>query len=176
VEALRNLIEEWMRVHAASQADLAARSGVPQNVVSRWLNRQVDDASPKNLKRIAPTLGLTYEELLRKMGELPSDEAISAGRALHPRLAAFMDAVEAAFHSMSDQEWQIREEAGRALFRVEDTRTLPPERHRRRVTDDPEKFGRPKNDGVQQPLMRRVYQSQSLAAQVVRYGFQPAVS
>ena len=71
MEALRQLIEEWLAQHNGSQAELAELCGVPQNVISRWLNRQVDEASPKNLKKIAPALGLTYEELLREMGELP---------------------------------------------------------------------------------------------------------
>jgi transcriptional regulator with XRE-family HTH domain len=97
VEALRGLIEEWLRANNSSQAELAQRSGVKQNVISRWLNRQVDDATPKNLKLIAPVLGLTYEELLRLMGELPASSPqsqIDARRqAVREQLERWMSAV-----------------------------------------------------------------------------------
>jgi transcriptional regulator with XRE-family HTH domain len=73
VEALRRLIEEWLDAQNGTQADLARASHVPQNVISKWVNGQVDQASPDNLKKIAPTLGLTYEDLLRRMGELPAE-------------------------------------------------------------------------------------------------------
>lgn len=121
VEALRVLIEEWLRLHEATQAELARNSGVPQNVISKWVNGQVDEASPANLKKIAPTLGLTYEGLLREMGELPNDPSAAVLQVAPPRLAAFIAQVEAAFHTLTEPEWQVREEAGRALFAVKST-------------------------------------------------------
>lgn len=86
-----------MRERGASQADLARASGVPQNVISKWLNGQVDEASPRSLKRIAPILGLSYEDLLRRMGELPSrPDAVDADpleQYIRQRIAEMREAV-----------------------------------------------------------------------------------
>jgi len=79
VEPLRQLIENWLVARDASQADLHRASGVPQNVISKWLNGEVARASDRNLKRIAPILGLSYEELLRHMGEIPTTQAGDSG-------------------------------------------------------------------------------------------------
>jgi transcriptional regulator with XRE-family HTH domain len=95
VEGLRRLIEEWFDAQNGTQADLARASGVPQNVISKWVNRQVDQASPDNLKKIAPTLGLTYENLLRRMGEIPESDATSdpIEQAIRARTAEMREAV-----------------------------------------------------------------------------------
>lgn len=71
MEVLGQLIEDWIRENDSSQAALFHLSGVKQNTLSRWINRQVKSATTKNLKMIAPVLGLTYEDLLRRMGEIP---------------------------------------------------------------------------------------------------------
>jgi transcriptional regulator with XRE-family HTH domain len=71
VETLRMLIEEWLRVQHAPRIEFARLSTVPQNVIGKWLNGDVQSVSAANLRKVAPVLGLTYEELLREMGELP---------------------------------------------------------------------------------------------------------
>jgi transcriptional regulator with XRE-family HTH domain len=103
VEALRRLIEEWLDAQDGTQADLARASHVPQNVISKWVNGQVDQASPDNLKKIAPTLGLTYEDLLRRMGELPAEAGATYDpieQAIRARTAEMREAVRGTPQSM----------------------------------------------------------------------------
>jgi transcriptional regulator with XRE-family HTH domain len=95
MQALVALIEEWLALDRRNQAELARLSGVPQNVISRWLNGQVDSVSTRNLKRVAPVLGLSYEELLRRMGELPQAAAsVNGASLLHSRQQSLDDQVE----------------------------------------------------------------------------------
>lgn len=125
MEALRALIEEWLGENG-TQADLARASGVPQNVIGKWRSRQVDEASPTNLKKIAPTLGLTYEQLLRQMGELPAESADADDddieqvirQVIRQRTAEMREAVEGTPQSM----WAtiIRSQLNRALDGVRD--------------------------------------------------------
>ena len=76
MQALVALINEWLAMDAErNQSELARLSGIAPHVIGRWLNGQVDHVSPKNLRLVAPVLGLSYEDLLRRMGELPSLES-----------------------------------------------------------------------------------------------------
>jgi len=162
MEALRALIEDYLRTHDESQAELAQKSGVLQNVISRWLNGQVSSASPRNLRKIAPALGLSYEDLLRAMGELPTMEG-STDPDETELLAIYR---------------QVPHEERRTVKTM--LRSLTHRRHHveHEVTTEPGKFGRDKADGVWQPVpsVKRRYESQSVTSQIARFGFMPAQS
>jgi transcriptional regulator with XRE-family HTH domain len=113
VETLRMLIEEWLRVQHAPRVEFARVSTVPQNVIGKWLNGDVQSVSAANLRKVAPVLGLTYEELLREMGELPHVRArarVSARRqAIRDQLDRWMAAVGADYE---DDFWDALKAQG----------------------------------------------------------------
>lgn len=109
---------EWLRAaldeRGWTNADLERASGVGNSIIWRWLAQSPRRPTPANLAKIAPALGVPYEDLLRMCGYLPGTPATET----NPRLAAFIAAVESAFHAMSAQEWDVREPAARALLSV----------------------------------------------------------
>lgn len=112
-EQFRTLLRDRLKERGAL-ARLAKASGLNSPVIGHWARGETRP-SPANLERLAPALAIPYEELMRMAGYLPGEATVDP----NPRLSAFLAQIEAAFHSMTDQEWQVREEAGRALFAVQ---------------------------------------------------------
>lgn len=122
---------DWLEARLAERgwraADLTAASrddelprGLDPGLISRWRRPPPDAVVPnqaKTLTRLAKALGVSEDEVYVAAGLKPKSNPESAAR-LHPRLLAFMAHVEAAFHSMTEQEWDVREDAGRSLFSV----------------------------------------------------------
>ncbi len=111
-------------------ADLTAASrtedyprGLDSGLISRWRRRDATAVVPtqaKTLNRLAHALEVPESEVYRAAGLLPADATMDeTGQAhLPPRLAVFVAQIEQAFRGMTEQEWLVREEAGRALFSV----------------------------------------------------------
>lgn len=145
---------------------LAARISVDPAQVSRW-RRGKGLPEPENVVAIAREFNVSADWLIRLaygVSQPPTKETTT----LDPRLAAFLSEVEAGWRAMDESARDIAERTARALFHV------PPVQRRRRVTDDPGDFGRPKMDRVQPAVPRRKYQSQSLTTQRREFGFMPA--
>lgn len=123
---------DWLEARLAERgwraADLTAASrddelprGLDAGLISRWRRPPPDAVVPnqaKTLTRLAKALGVSEDEVYVAAGITPKGSVESSDSRLHPRLAAFMAHVEAAFHSMTEQEWEVREDAGRSLFHV----------------------------------------------------------
>jgi|SRR5579859_1939131 len=125
------LRESMQSRFGGSVTRLAEACDVSVQLASKWVaesERKRITPGPKSCQKIAAALGLDPDYVLELAGHRPHD---SESTPQNPRLSAFIAAVEAAFHSMSAQEWEVREEAGRALFAVQpangrrDRETLP---------------------------------------------------
>jgi hypothetical protein len=128
---------DWLEARLAERgwraADLTAASrddelprGLDPGLISRWRRPPPDAVVPnqaKTLSRLAKAFGVPEDEVYVAAGLKPKGRSEPASR-LHPRLLAFMAHVEAAFQSMTEQEWEVREDAGRSLFSV--TRSIKP--------------------------------------------------
>lgn len=95
LEAFRELLDSWLTRTRTSQAELSRRSGVPQNVISRWLGANPTRPSPRNLERLAPVIGHDYEDLMKLAGYLP-------GEVMAPDRDPDLIAVEAAWPRLSN--------------------------------------------------------------------------
>jgi len=107
------------------QADLSRRIDVTQSTVSRWKSGQATPDFASCLA-LADITGIPPQRILELAGHDPKRLDVVRG-ALNatadttphnPRLASFLAHIEAAFHALTEQEWQVREDAGRALFIV----------------------------------------------------------
>ena len=69
----RTLVLAWLDRRGWYRAQLADAAGVSQSLVSKWLSDEEPRATPapKNLAKLAPVLGMTYEDLMRVCGYLP---------------------------------------------------------------------------------------------------------
>lgn len=99
MEVFREFLEEWLRQTGTSQAELHRLSGVPQNVISRWLSQDPTQPGVRNLKKLAPVLGVPYEELLKLVGYLPGEARIDQ---IDPELAATTAALHARWPSWDE--------------------------------------------------------------------------
>jgi transcriptional regulator with XRE-family HTH domain len=59
-----------------SKGDLSRASGIADGVISRWSTDSTRRPSPASLARIAPALGIPYEDLMRLCGYLPGTPAV----------------------------------------------------------------------------------------------------
>lgn len=127
--------DEWLeaklRERTWQAADLA-RAGIDEDhprgfdpgLISRWLKPAPLGVVPlkPTLDRLARALAVPQAEVYEAAGRLPPDGATVTDRPVRPpRLTAFLAQVEAAFHAMTAQDWDVRESAGRALFAVPPT-------------------------------------------------------
>lgn len=78
MDRFRDFLTDWLARTGWSASRLARESGVRQNVISRWTSQTPTRPSPENLKKIAPVVGVSYEDLLRMCGYLPDGEADAA--------------------------------------------------------------------------------------------------
>lgn len=107
-------LNELMDGRGISNNELARQIDVDAAQIGRW-RKGKGRPRPENLVRAAAVFGVDHAWLWA----LAYPEGVPAlSGPSNPRLAAFLAQIEAAFHSMTDQEWNIREEAGRALFSV----------------------------------------------------------
>jgi hypothetical protein len=140
------------------------------SMASKWISddpRRRVTPSPASCQKIAHGLRLDPDYVLALAGH--RNAALEPVSNMDPRLAAFLAELETGWRAMDDAARDMAERTARALFHV------PPVQRRRRVTDDPEDLGRHMMDiGQQKPLARKKYQPQSLAAQRIAFGFQPA--
>jgi hypothetical protein len=138
VITIYDLLNEAMRDRfGGSVTRLSDACSVSVALGSRWLHedeRKRIVPSPGSCEKIASGLGLDPDYVLEAAGHR-HPQTVREG--LNPRLAAFLAQVEAAFHTMTDQEWSVREEAGRALFSVP-----PTSRATKRRQDDEAKRAR----------------------------------
>lgn len=72
---------EWLRARLDERqwtsGDLGRASGVSNSIIWRWLSDRPNRPTPANLEKIAPVLGVAYEELLRLCGYLPGEAVMS---------------------------------------------------------------------------------------------------
>ncbi len=100
------------RAQRGGLARLAETSGIGSPVLSRW-ERGETRPSPANLERLAPALGVPYEDLLKMCGYLPGAPA-----PLNQTLSALLSAVEAGWLAMDGSAREVAERGARALFAV----------------------------------------------------------
>jgi transcriptional regulator with XRE-family HTH domain len=96
MDEFRALVEAWLKSTETSQAELGRRAGVSQNIISRWLGRYPTRPSPQNLEKLAPAIGVPYEDLMRMCGYLPGSprERVDAHRrAIRAELDRWLTAV-----------------------------------------------------------------------------------
>jgi transcriptional regulator with XRE-family HTH domain len=110
-------------VYGGVLSRFAEACGVAPSMASKWIAlepKRQRTPSPASCRRIAETLGLDEDYVLALAGHRAGDAAPQRNL----RLAAFLALVENAFHALSDQEWGVREDVGRALFSVPPTRVI----------------------------------------------------
>lgn len=154
---------------------LAYACDTTPSMAAKWVSddpRRRVTPSPASCRKIARGLGAELDYILALAGyrELPS----ATERQTDPRLAELWAHVEAGWQTLDEAARAVAERGTKALFKVEDVRTLP--KHRRRVTDDGEDLGRSNRSGNQSTLKRRPYKSASVASLRAQYGFQPYLS
>jgi len=131
MEQFRALLQERTAERGAL-ARLSQISGIRSPVIGRWRDG-IGRPSDTNLKKLAPALGVSYEDLMKMCGYLPGEPTL-----LDPQLAAFLAEIETGWRTMDQQAREMAERGTRALFRVEDVRRS------RRVTKHDEGFDRDK--------------------------------
>ena len=136
MEQFRALLQERTAERGAL-ARLSQVSGIRSPVIGRWRDG-IGRPSDTNLKKLAPALGVSYEDLMKMCGYLPGEPS-SFEPQLEPRLAAFLAEIETGWRTMDQQAREMAERGTRALFRVEDVRRS------RRVTKHDEGFDRDKS-------------------------------
>lgn len=92
-------------------ARLAKASGLNSPVIGRW-EKGESRPSPANLERLAPALGVPYEDLLKMSGYLPGEPSDN----LDPQLAALVAAIESGWHVMDSAARDVAERGTRAMF------------------------------------------------------------
>jgi transcriptional regulator with XRE-family HTH domain len=177
MEQFRELLKA-LTAERGGLARLSERSGIPSPVLGRWRDG-IGRPTDTNLKKLAPALGVPYEDLAKMCGYLPGE-----AETLDPRLASFLAEIETGWRNMDQQTREVAERGTLALFRVEDVRRRP--RPERRVTKSDQGFDRDKGEEVHQPQQRirpvttprKTYPShyvkQSVPIQKAECGFQPA--
>lgn len=113
MEDFRALLKERLRERGAL-ARLAEASGIKSPVIGRWAAGETQP-SPANLERLAPVIGVPFEDLMKMVGYLPGDPSPN----VNPRLSAFLAAVEAGWLAMDDARRDLAERGARALFSVQ---------------------------------------------------------
>ena len=131
MEQFRALLQERTAERGAL-ARLSQISGIRSPVIGCWRDG-IGRPSDTNLKKLAPALGVSYEDLMKMCGYLPGEPTL-----LDPQLAAFLAEIETGWRTMDQQAREMAERGTRALFRVEDVRRS------RRVTKHDEGFDRDK--------------------------------
>ena len=106
-------------------ARLAELSGITSHVLGRWRDG-VGRPTDTNLRKLAPALGVPYEDLAKMCGYLPGQ----ASSDINPQLAAFLAAVEVGWLSMDEAARDLAERGTRALFAVPSTVRGVANRHR----------------------------------------------
>ncbi len=77
LQPFRAAIEDTLRVRGWSLNRLGRETKIQASVISRWLNVPEGAAasrpSPANLEKLAPVIGVPYEDLMRMCGYLPGE-------------------------------------------------------------------------------------------------------
>ena len=93
MEAFYEFLTGWLRDAGWGPTRLAEAAEVSQSLVSKWVNadpRRRARPSPKNLERLAPVLGRSYEDLMKLAGYLPGEPSQPS---MNPRRAAVLTIV-----------------------------------------------------------------------------------
>jgi transcriptional regulator with XRE-family HTH domain len=75
-DTFRDFVTRWLGDSRISAADLSSRAGIDQSGMSKYLHtdpRRRVRPSPRSLEKLAPVLGVAYEDLLRMCGYLPGE-------------------------------------------------------------------------------------------------------
>lgn len=116
----RLFLAEWMRTARWTQHDLGAASGLGQSIISRWLNpdpyRRVQPTDD-TLRRLAPVVGRSLDELLRMCGR--RDIAAASAEEDPPELAALIADVRVGWHATDAGARQTAAAVTRAAFHVQ---------------------------------------------------------
>jgi transcriptional regulator with XRE-family HTH domain len=168
MEEFRALLRERLRVRG-TQARLAKESGIKSPVIGHWARGETRP-SPANLKRIAPALGVPYEELMRMCGYLSGE---STATSVHSELEMRLARLGAIWSEYPRTVWLAILEANE---RVVEALSFQLPRGTPDSAEPPDKTDRPLDNSNGKSIHQRHYQHQSVAEQVMRYGFQPAVT
>ena len=117
---MKEFLEAWLARTGSNQAQLSRASGVPQNVISRWLGDAPPRPSLKNLAKLAPAVGVPYEDLLSLCGYLPgplSPQPDQRRQVMHETLDAWLNAVGAAYEAFFWQALTIQAQLVTDLIR-----------------------------------------------------------
>lgn len=69
MDDFRPFLAGWLRSHQMPQSRLGEISGIPPSIINRWLHAdRPTRPSTENLEKLAPALGVPYDELLRICG------------------------------------------------------------------------------------------------------------
>jgi transcriptional regulator with XRE-family HTH domain len=116
---LRALLQGRLRQRGA-KAQLAKETGIDASLIGKWADEESGICpSPKNLERLAPALGVSYEDLMRMCRYLPDDRTAPQS---DPRVLSLMAQIETAWHRMDEAAREVAERGARALFVVPPTR------------------------------------------------------
>lgn len=157
METLGQLITEWIDVNHSSQAAFAKQSGLKQNTVSRWINGQVENATVDKLKLVAPVLGISYEELLRRLGEIepsaPAAQVSARRQSIRSQLEAWLNAVGP---ENEEYFWESLRAHGdstaQLITNIQSAVSEPGDTAVNRAVSQRSKAGRKPRDGAKGPL------------------------
>lgn len=92
MEDFRTFLLDWLDANGWNVPRLARASGVADAVIRRWINRPLKRPSDANLRKIAPPMGVSYEQLAKMCGYLPDGAIVRE-----------LDPIEAAIRSRADE-------------------------------------------------------------------------
>jgi transcriptional regulator with XRE-family HTH domain len=108
-EQFRTLLRDRLKERGAL-ARLAKTSGINSPVIGRW-ERGESRPSPANLERLAPSLGVPYEELLKMAGFLPGKLSTD----INPQLASLIAHIESGWLAMDEATRELAERGSEQL-------------------------------------------------------------
>lgn len=87
MDQFRGFLTDWLASNGWSASQLARVSGLRQNTISRWTGMNPTRPTTENLEKLAPVIGVAYEDLLRMCGYLPSIGLVAVDDSADPALA-----------------------------------------------------------------------------------------
>jgi len=131
MDEFRALLQERMAMRGA-QARLAETSGIPSPVLGRWRDG-IGRPTDTNLKKLAPALGMPYEDLAKMCGYLDGEPV----GVEDPEWTQFLAEIEAAWRQADEIERSLAKRGTLALWGAVPSVARPAIGKRRRTAIGP---------------------------------------